>query len=392
MSSVRLRASIATPRIAVSRTGSSARVANDQASQPAVDRIVLGDCIEEINKLPAGSVDLVFADPPYNLQLESALTRPDNSLVDAVDDDWDKFSSFASYDEFTRRWLQACKRAMKPDATLFVIGSYHNIFRVGAILQDLDFWILNDIVWRKANPMPNFRGRRFTNAHETLIWASRDPKAKNYTFHYEALKAGNDDTQVRSDWFMPICTGEERVKDESGRKAHPTQKPEALLAKIMLAATNPGDLVIDPFFGSGTTGAVAKQLGRRFIGFEREKTYADVAEKRIAAVKPLSPEAISLAPARRTEPRVPFSAVIERGFIKPGAVLVDDKRRHEAIVRADGTLSLKGIVGSIHKIGALAQGLPACNGWTFWNVEQKGALTSIDDFRSAIRREFGAAL
>ena len=346
----------------------------------------------EISKLPEASVDLVFADPPYNLQLESALTRPDNSLVDAVDDDWDKFSSFAVYDEFTRAWLSACRRAMRPDATIFVIGSYHNIFRVGAIMQDLGFWILNDIVWRKANPMPNFRGRRFTNAHETLIWATRDAKAKNYTFHYESLKAGNDDTQLRSDWFMPICTGDERVKDGGGRKAHPTQKPEALLAKIMLAATNPGDLVIDPFFGSGTTGAVAKRLGRRFIGFERDKTYIDVATKRIAAIEPLPRETFALAPARRTEPRVPFTAVIERGFIAPGAVLVDEKRRHEAVVRADGTLMLKGIVGSIHKIGALAQGLPACNGWSFWRVEINGELVSIDDYRAAIRREFAKDL
>jgi modification methylase len=392
MSSVRLRASSAASRIHVSRTGPSAASSLAGARALPLDRIVLGDCVAEINKLPEASVDLVFADPPYNLQLESALTRPDNSLVDAVDDDWDKFSSFAVYDEFTRAWLTACKRAMKPDATLFVIGSYHNIFRVGAILQDLGFWILNDIVWRKANPMPNFRGRRFTNAHETLIWASRDAKAKNYTFHYEALKSGNDDTQARSDWFMPICTGEERVKDADGKKAHPTQKPEALLAKIMLAASNPGDLVIDPFFGSGTTGAVAKMLGRRFIGFERETSYADVATMRIAAVEPLPADAISLAPAKRTEPRVPFTAVIERGFIKPGAVLVDEKRRYEATVRADGTLSLKGVIGSIHRIGALAQGLPACNGWTFWCADSKGKLVSIDEYRSAIRREFGKDL
>ncbi|OJY34798.1 MAG: modification methylase [Rhizobiales bacterium 65-9] len=356
------------------------------------DRIVLGDCIAEINKLPENSVDLVFADPPYNLQLESALTRPDNSLVDAVDDDWDKFSSFESYDRFTRDWLSACRRVMKPDATLFVIGSYHNIFRVGATLQDLGFWILNDIVWRKANPMPNFRGRRFTNAHETLIWATRDAKAKNYTFHYEALKSGNDDTQLRSDWFMPICTGEERMKDDAGRKAHPTQKPEALLAKIILAASNPGDLIIDPFFGSGTTGAVAKKLGRRFIGFEREQDYANVAMRRIAGVRPLPEDAIALAPAKRTEPRVPFTAVIERGFLAPGETLIDEKRRHEATVRADGTIALKGIVGSIHKIGALAQGLPACNGWSFWRHEAKGKLVSIDDYRAAIRKEFGSAL
>ena len=244
-------------------------------------------------KLPAESVDLVFADPPYNLQLEGDLTRPDQSLVDAVDDDWDKFASFADYDDFTRAWLSACKRVMKPNATLWVIGSYHNIFRVGAILQDLGFWILNDVVWRKANPMPNFRGRRFTNAHETLIWASRKPGRESYTFNYEALKAGNEDLQMRSDWFIPLCTGEERLKGEDGRKVHPTQKPEALLARVLLSGSRSGDVVLDPFFGTGTTGAVAKKLGRRFIGIERDPGYA-AARERIAAVTPL--EAPTLAP------------------------------------------------------------------------------------------------
>jgi modification methylase len=349
------------------------------------DAIILGDCVAELEKLPASSVDLVFADPPYNLQLEGALSRPDQSLVDAVDDDWDKFASFGDYDAFTKRWLGAIRHVMKPDGTIFVIGSYHNIFRVGAIMQDLGFWILNDIVWRKANPMPNFRGRRFTNAHETMIWAARGAEAKGYTFNYEALKAGNEDCQARSDWFLPICTGAERLKDAKGRKTHPTQKPEALLARVLLAASNAGDLVLDPFFGSGTTGAVARRLHRSFIGLERDQTYADAAHARIEAVEPLPAEAIALAPTRRSEPRVAFASVIEAGLIRPGEHLVDSRRRHAALVRADGSVTLGPAIGSIHKIGALAQGLPACNGWTFWHVERAGALTVIDDMRTSIR-------
>jgi modification methylase len=274
---------------------------------------------------------------------------------------------------------------MKRDATIVVIGSYHNIFRVGAILQDLGFWILNDIVWRKANPMPNFRGRRFTNAHETMIWAARGAEAKGYTFNYEALKAGNEDCQARSDWFLPICTGAERLKDSAGRKTHPTQKPEALLARVLLAASNAGDLVLDPFFGSGTTGAVARRLHRAFIGLERDPVYAEAARQRIAAVEPLPAEAIALTPTRRSEPRVAFSSVIEAGLIRPGEHLLDSRRRHAALVRADGALTLGPAVGSIHKIGALAQGLPACNGWTYWHVERAGALTLIDDLRANIR-------
>ncbi len=285
-------------RIKVARTGISApralaRPTPALAAPLSLNEVIVGDCLEEIARLPPSCVDLVFADPPYNLQLEAALSRPDQSLVDAVDEDWDKFASFSDYDGFTRAWLAAVRRIMKPEATLFVIGSYHNIFRVGAILQDQGFWILNDIVWRKANPMPNFRGRRFTNAHETLIWAAKDAGAKNYRFNYEALKAGNEDCQVRSDWFFPICTGAERLKDASGRKIHPTQKPEALLARILLAATDPGDVVFDPFFGSGTTGAVAKRLGRNFIGVEREPSYAAAARARIAAVEPLPAEALA---------------------------------------------------------------------------------------------------
>jgi modification methylase len=350
------------------------------------DVILTGDCVAEMTRLPRASVDLVFADPPYNLQLEGALSRPDQSVVDGVDDSWDKFADFAEYDAFTRNWLSAARRLMKPAATIVVIGSYHNIFRVGAILQDLGFWILNDIVWRKANPMPNFRGRRFTNAHETMIWAARGPEAKAYTFNYEALKAGNEDVQVRSDWFLPICTGAERLKDESGRKVHPTQKPEALLARVLLAASNAGDLVLDPFFGSGTTGVAARRLGRSFLGLERDPAYAEAARRRIEAVEPLPEAALAIAPTRRSEPRVAFSSVLEAGLMRPGERLVDARRRYSALVRADGALAAGPAVGSIHKIGALVQGLPACNGWTFWHVERQGRLTPIDDLRGAMRQ------
>jgi modification methylase len=336
-------------------------------------------------KLPAESVDLVFADPPYNLQLRGDLKRPDDSRVDAVDDDWDRFASFSAYDDFTRAWLLACRRVMKPAATLWVIGSYHNIFRVGAILQDLGFWILNDVIWRKSNPMPNFRGRRFTNAHETMIWASRDQDARGYTFNYEALKAGNDDVQVRSDWTIALCTGEERLKSGNGKKLHPTQKPEALLARVILSSSRPDDLVLDPFCGTGTTGAVARRLGRRFVGVEREASYAKAAEQRIAAVEPHP--APSLAPfmTAREAPRVPFAALVERGMITPGARLTDAKRRHKALVRADGAVSLGETVGSIHRIGALAQGLEACNGWAFWHLDTPKGLISIDALRAEIR-------
>jgi len=400
MSIARAGATRTKPQIQVSRTGVSGRGNKAQTKsalakiaakivQPSaplpLDQILLGDCIEQINSLPANSIDLIFADPPYNLQLEGALSRPDQTIVDAVDDDWDKFSSFADYDTFTRDWLTAVRRVMKPDATIFVIGSYHNIFRVGTILQDLGFWILNDIVWRKNNPMPNFRGRRFTNAHETMIWASKSAEAKNYTFNYEALKAGNEDCQVRSDWLLPICTGGERLKDDKGRKTHPTQKPESLLTRVILSASNKGDVVLDPFFGSGTTGAVAKRLGRHFIGTERDTTYAKAAKKRIAEVVPLPDNALIIAPTKRSEPRVAFLSVVEAGLITPGTILTDSKRRHEALVRADGTLSLGQIVGSIHKVGALAQGLPACNGWTFWHVVKDGKLICIDDMRAEIR-------
>src|SRR6201985_3688236 len=286
--------------------GSFERPRAAQNSAPAPARIIVGDCVAEMTKLPAASVDLVFADPPYNLQLRGDLRRPDDSRVDAVDDDWDKFSSFSAYDDFTRAWLIACRRVMKPNATLWVIGSYHNIFRVGAMLQDAGFWILNDVVWRKSNPMPNFRGRRFTNAHETLIWAARDAATRDYTFNYEALKAGNDDVQMRSDWFIPLCTGEERLKGDDGKKLHSTQKPESLLARVILSASRPDDLVLDPFSGTGTTGAVAHRLRRRFIGIERSSEYAAAARERIAKVEQLPEPSLASFMTAREAPRVPF--------------------------------------------------------------------------------------
>src|SRR5256885_7539698 len=373
----------------VSRRGASLRAPRVSSESPSCSRILIGDCVAQMANLRAESVDLVFAAPPYNLQLQGDLKRPDASRVDAVDDDWDKFSSFAAYDDFTRAWLLACRRLMKPAATLWVIGSYHNIFRVGAILQDLGFWILNDVVWRKSNPMPNFRGRRFTNAHETLIWAAREAGGKGYTFNYEALKAGNDDVQVRSDWTLALCTGEERLKGGNGKKLHPTQKPEALLARVILASSRPDDLVLDPFCGTGTTGAVAKRLRRRFLGLERETAYAQAADRRIAAVEPLAEGSLASFATAREAQRVPFAALIERGLVIPGARLVDVKRRHAALVRADGAVALGASVGSIHRIGALAQGLEACNGWAFWHLETAKGPISVDAVRAGDRAGVG---
>jgi modification methylase len=354
------------------------------ASPEWLDAVITGDCVAELARLPPGMADLVFADPPYNLQLEGGLTRPDQSRVDAVDDAWDKFASFADYDAFTRAWLLACRRVLKPTGTLWVIGSYHNIFRVGALLQDLGFWILNDVVWRKTNPMPNFRGRRFTNAHETLIWASRDPGGKGYTFNYEALKAANDELQMRSDWLFPLCTGGERLK-EDGRKLHPTQKPEALLHRILVAATRPGDVVLDPFFGTGTTGAVAKRLGRHFVGIEREAGYAEAARARIDATAAAPVAALAVTTGRRAEPRIPFGSLVEAGLISAGATLTDARARHAAEVRADGTLRAGPHTGSIHRVGALVQGLDACNGWTFWHFPKERGLAPIDELRQVAR-------
>ncbi len=350
------------------------------------DIVLVGDCIEEMNRLPERSVDMVFADPPYNLQLAGDLTRPDHSKVDAVDDHWDRFEGLAQYDAFTRDWLAAARRVLKDDGTLWVIGSYHNIFRVGTSLQDLDYWILNDVIWRKSNPMPNFRGRRFTNAHETLIWAAKHQET-SYTFNYAAMKALNDDLQMRSDWLIPICSGGERLRDADGRKAHSTQKPEALLHRAILAASKPGEVVLDPFLGSGTTAAVAKRLHRRYIGIEREAGYAEVARKRLARVRPVADPALVETPSKRDQPRIPFGWLVERGLLEPGTVLYGPGGRWSAKVRADGTLVTADFRGSIHQAGAHVQGAPACNGWLFWNLKVEGKLVPIDVFRQKLRAE-----
>ena len=345
-----------------------------------LDSILQGDCIAEMARLPDKSVDMIFADPPYNLQLGGDLFRPEGSRVDAVDDEWDKFDSLAAYDGFTRDWLEQARRILKDDGTIWVIGSYHNIFRVGSLLQDANFWILNDIVWRKSNPMPNFRGTRFTNAHETLIWCSKSEKAR-YTFNYRAMKALNDDLQMRSDWLLPICSGGEREKADDGSKAHPTQKPEALIYRILLACTKPGDVVLDPFFGTGTTGAVARRLGRKWIGIEKETAYVKVAKERIASTLPLDESAMQTVVDKRDQPRVAFGVLVESGLVPPGTVLTDAKRRWTATVRADGSITCESHAGSIHKVGAALQGAPSCNGWTFWHVANGGALTLLDALR-----------
>ena len=350
-----------------------------------LNTIIPGDCIEVMNGLPEASIDLIFADPPYNLQLRGDLHRPDNSQVDAVDDAWDSFASFAVYDRFTRDWLAAARRILKPTGAIWVIGSYHNIFRVGAALQDAGFWILNDVVWRKSNPMPNFRGKRFTNAHETMIWASREEGAK-YTFNYEALKSLNEGVQMRSDWVLPICTGHERLRDDKGDKAHPTQKPESLLHRVIVGSTNPGDVVLDPFFGTGTTGAVARMLGRDYIGIEREESYRVVAEKRLEAVRKYDRDALQVSTSKRAEPRVPFGQLVERGMLRPGEVLTSANGK-AAKVRADGTLVADGVNGSIHQVGAHLEGAPSCNGWTYWCFRREGKAVPIDVLRQQIRAE-----
>jgi modification methylase len=349
------------------------------------ETIIMGDCLKELARLPDRSIDLVFADPPYNLQLGGDLLRPNNSKVDAVNDDWDHFDSFDAYDAFTRAWLSQCRRVLKDEGALWVIGSYHNIFRVGAALQDLGFWILNDVIWRKTNPMPNFKGARLTNAHETLIWAAKSRGARRYTFNYDAMKMANDELQMRSDWSLPLCTGEERIKDADGRKAHPTQKPEALLHRVILAASRPGDLVLDPFFGVGTTGAAAKRLGRRFVGIEREAAYVEVARKRIAEIPLPRPEDLEVTGSKRDEPRVPFGQIVEAGLLRAGDSLFCPKGERTARVRADGSLVVGDLSGSIHKVGAMVQSAPACNGWTYWHFKTDKGLKPIDVLRARVR-------
>ena len=361
-------------------TSRAKRVAPIPKERLPLGQILPGDCVEAMRSLPDSCVDLVFADPPYNLQLGGDLNRPDGSHVDAVTDEWDRFDSFAAYDKFTREWLTEAQRVLKPDGSLWVIGSYHNIYRVGAILQDLGFWILNDIVWRKTNPMPNFRGTRFTNAHETLIWASQGEKAR-YHFNYRAMKTLNDELQMRSDWVFPICSGGERLKDEAGHKAHPTQKPEALLYRVLLATTEAGDVVLDPFFGTGTTGAIARRLGREWIGCEREADYRKVAMKRIGKELPLDESALTTMQNRKSQPRVAFGALVEAGMLPPGTELFDKKRRWKAKVHADGSITSGSEKGSIHGVGKVLQDAPSCNGWTFWHVKHGGKIEPIDALR-----------
>ena len=368
----------------IERIQTPAKTARKKAAKPAAElplnQILRMDCIAAMKSLPDACIDMVFADPPYNLQLGGDLQRPDGSTVDAVDDEWDKFDTFAAYDKFTREWLAEARRILKPNGSLWVIGSYHNIFRVGTAVQDAGYWILNDVIWRKSNPMPNFKGTRFTNAHETLIWAAHGEKAK-YTFNYRAMKTLNDELQMRSDWTIPICGGQERLK-RNGKKSHPTQKPEALLYRIMLATTKPGDVVLDPFFGTGTTGAVAKRLGRDWIGCERERIYCEVAEERIEAALPLDESALKTMQSPKAAPRVAFGLLVEAGYLKAGIVLTDKKRKHTATVRADGSLLCGEHTGSIHKVGALVQDAPSCNGWTYWHYEaDDGAMKLVDTVR-----------
>lgn len=357
-----------------------------------LDQIIQGDCIDVLDQLPPQSVDLIFADPPYNLQLRQELWRPNMTRVAAVDDEWDRFNDFAAYDAFTRRWLTACRRVLKDTGTIWVIGAYHNIYRVGAIMQDMGFWFLNDVVWVKLNPLPHFRGVRFTNAHETLIWAAKSPDAR-YTFNYHAMKALNGDLQMRSDWHLPICSGSERMRTEAGAKAHSTQKPEALLYRVILASSRPGDVVLDPFFGSGTTGAVAKKLHRRWIGVERESAYVAVAKARIDAIAPTPFDAavFDVRNQKRLGPRIAFGSLLERGLLLPGqALYFRQDRRQVARIKPDGTLRLEGsgFEGSIHQAGKHLMGGSPCNGWEHWYFEAvDGSLHSVDELRQAIRND-----
>ena len=352
-----------------------------------LDTILLGDNLALLPTLPERSVDLIFADPPYNLQLQNELWRPNMTLVDAVDDTWDRFGSFEEYDRFTEAWLRECRRVLKDTGTIWVIGSYHNIFRVGKIMMDLGYWTLNDVVWVKTNPMPNFRGVRFTNAHETLIWAKKSRDQKRYTFNYGAMRNLNDEKQMRSDWELPLCTGAERIR-VNGEKAHTTQKPESLLYRVILSSSNPGDVVLDPFFGTGTTGAVAKRLHRHWIGIERDPEYARVAQERIDSIMPaLLDEELYVTPSKRAAPRVPFGRLLETGLLQPGATLYLDKTRGTAQILADGSLRADGITGSIHKVGAHLLGLPALNGWDHWYYrDEAGSLQLIDDLRARLRK------
>ncbi len=347
------------------------------------NKILNADCLKELKKIPDETFDLIFADPPYNLQLQNSLVRPDRSKVNAVNDKWDQFESFKTYDKFTSDWLNECKRVLKKNGSIWVIGSYHNIFRVGKIIQDLGFWILNDVIWNKNNPMPNFRGTRFTNAHETLIWASKSKKSK-YTFNYQSMKSFNDDLQMRSTWSLPICNGKERLKN-NGVKVHSTQKPEALLHRIILASSNKNDFIFDPFLGSGTTAVVSKKLGRSYFGIEKEKIYYEAASKRLQNTKEIKDEYLDVIQNNKSKPRIPFGSLIELGVIKPGVEIYDKKKEIYAKVMVDGSIKYKKNEGSIHKVAAKILGSESCNGWTYWHYQSGKILKPIDDLRQRLR-------
>jgi len=350
------------------------------------NQILKGNSLDILKKIPDKSVDLVFADPPYNLQLSDTLYRPDQTTVEAVTNDWDKFDTYESYDQFSLIWLKECKRVLKVNGALWVIGSYHNILRLGSCIQNLGYWILNDIIWHKTNPMPNFRGTRFTNAHETLLWCTTSRRAK-YTFNYQNLKELNEGKQMRSDWYIPICSGKERLRKDNNQRSHPTQKPEALLYRIILASTNKNDLILDPFLGSGTTAVVAKKLQRSFIGIEQDPEYIALAKKRLATTKNLKNDVVHLTKSRKELPKVPFGELVEQGVIPPGSVLTDSKGHYEAIVKIDGSVKINNLSGSIHQVGAKVQGLPSCNGWDFWHIKDKKTNLLLDEVRGYYRNK-----
>jgi len=351
-----------------------------------LNRIFNKDCIDMLSEIPDKSIDMIFADPPYNLQLKDTLLRPDQTVVEAVNEEWDKFKSYKEYDDFTCKWLKQCKRVLKDGGAFWVIGSYHNILRIGSRIQDLDMWILNDIIWQKTNPMPNFRGTRFTNAHETLLWCTTSRKAK-YTFNYQNMKEFNEGKQMRSDWNIPICNGKERIRYSSNLRAHPTQKPEALLYRVLLSSSNIGDLILDPFLGSGTTAVVAKKLRRNYIGIERDKEYFKMAKLRLQNTKALDTELTEISKSRKNLPKVPFGVLVEQGIIPPGSILSDSKNKFKAKVKIDGTIITNQYKGSIHQVGASVQGLTSCNGWDYWHLDSKNRKLSIDELRTIYREK-----
>ena len=347
-----------------------------------LNKIVNSDSLKILKTIPNKTFDLVFADPPYNLQIGKKLKRPDDSKVNGVNDKWDQFESFNDYDNFCKKWLKECKRVLKDNGSIWVIGTYHNIFRLGYHMQNIGFWILNDVIWKKNNPMPNFRGTRFTNAHETLIWASKNKKSK-YTFNYQSLKCLNDDLQMRSDWTLPICNGSERVK-KNGKKVHSTQKPESLLLRILLASTNKNDFVFDPFLGTGTTAVVAKKLGRNYFGIEREKKYFNTAKQRLEKTIKIEDHYLDTIKNNKSKPRIPFGSLVELGIIKPGMSVFDYKKKVNAKIMADGSIKYKNSEGSIHKMAAKIIGTESCNGWTFWHYNNNGSILPIDNLRQRL--------